>query len=132
VTFVAVKNMTKIVIQILQGNAVTQNSLGKLVIHCTIFLHITCSVRLQEITESVDTRQSYECRQSENFLESQYTYASHLTLPYLLGGCTRHISAEASIWAQCATATDLMVKEISYRSFCKPQNCPVNTVKSVQ
>jgi len=57
------------------------------------------------------------------------------TLPYLTflrGGCTRHTSAEASIWAQCATPTDLMVKK-SPRGFCKPQeNCPVDTVKSVQ
>ena len=35
------------------------------------------------------------------------------TLPYLQVGCTRHTSAEASIWAQCATPADLMVEEIS-------------------
>ena len=40
----------------------------------------------------------------------------YLTLPYLTlpsGRVPRHTSAEASIWAQCATPTDLMVEEIS-------------------
>jgi len=32
-----------------------------------------------------------------------HKFITYLTLPYLRGGCTRHISAEASIWAQCAT-----------------------------
>ena len=36
-----------------------------------------------------------------------------LTLPS--GWVPRHTSAEASIWAQCATPTDLLVEEISWR-----------------
>jgi len=35
----------------------------------------------------------------------------YFTLPS--GQVPRHTSAEASIWAQCATLTDLMVEEIS-------------------
>ena len=37
-----------------------------------------------------------------------------LTLPYLTfrGGCTRHTGAQASIWAQCATPTDLTVENL--------------------
>jgi len=37
-----------------------------------------------------------------------------LTLPYLIFGVgAEHSSAEASVWAQCATPTDLMVEGIS-------------------
>ena len=56
----------------------------------------------------------------------------YLTLPYLRGGCTRNTSAEASISAPCTTPTDSWSKK-SFRGFCKPQeNCPVDTIKSVQ
>jgi len=69
-------------------------------------------------------------RNSRTLYTLPYRY---LTLPS--GGCTRHISAEATVWAQCITPTDLMVKK-SPRGFCKPQEncpqCPVDTVKSVQ
>jgi len=40
--------------------------------------------------------------------------ASFSTLPYLTFGVgAEHSSAEASVWAQCATPTDLMVEGIS-------------------
>jgi len=67
-----------------------------------------------------------------DFYYSFSVAANLVTLPYLRGGGTGHVSAEASIWAQCATPTDLVVDKKT-RGFCKPQEkCPVDTVKSVQ
>ena len=42
------------------------------------------------------------------------TFIHRLTSPYLAFGVgAKYTSAEASIWAQCATPTDFMVEEIS-------------------
>ena len=64
------------------------------------------------VNKNVDTIPSSYLHQMWPILKI-LSLSPYLTLPYLRGGCTRHTSAEASIWAQCATPTDLIVGKIS-------------------
>ena len=61
------------------------------------------------------------------------------TLPYLTlpsaRRVPRHTRAEASIWAQCATPTDLVDtqgRRNLLEFFANLRSCPLDTVKSVQ